>query len=344
MSQSYFHLHLLSDAGEDVLIPAGRAVAALYPNVSVIEHLYTQVRTVEQLSRAMAEIEREPGIVLHRVMDSEITKQLEQRCSAIGSPSLSLLKLASKRGTVEPISSYSAMISLHLKNRSRAGFRLSAMIFAAILGLLAFWMLAADLLRPKLAFFPTDAAAARAAAAQRDRAGIAAKIGLVRGDLWADYAMTLVPQLPKAAEKSGAAPGPDADELARAAAERAASLAPHDSRVWLLLAGVASQVEQFSREAAGALRMSYYTGPNELALIPLRLSIAARSPAIADPELQLLVGQEIRTILTRKPDLKPSILVAYRNASPEGRRFIEAKVGELDPALLTAMRATTSPK
>jgi hypothetical protein len=338
MSQSFFHLHLISDAGEEALIAAGRAVAAIYPHVTPIEHIYPHVRTSEQLNPVIGAIKREPGIVLHRMTDPVMAGQLERSCRAIGAPSLSLLKLGSKRGAIEP-SSYSAMINLHLKTRSRAAFRLSAMIFAAILGLLSLWLLAAALVRPTLPYFLTDAAAAKAAAAQRDRAGAAAQIGFVRGDLWADYAMALAAQLPQAIERGGSAAPPSADEHARAAAERAARLAPHDSRVWLLLAG-----ERASGDAAGALRMSYFTGPNEPALTPLRLLIAARSNAIADPDLQILVGQEIRTVVTRKPDLKPSILVAYRNASPEGRRFIEAKVGELDPTLLGAVRATVAPK
>jgi hypothetical protein len=40
-----------------------------------------------------------------------------------------------------------------------------------------------------------------------------------------------------------------------------------------------------------------------------------------------------------KPELKPLIAAAYRNALPEGRRFIESQVGELDPGLLASLRA-----
>jgi hypothetical protein len=107
---------------------------------------------------------------------------------------------------------------------------------------------------------------------------------------------------------------------------------------------VASELDRRGRESDGALRMSYYTGPNELALMPLRLSIAARSNAIGDADLQLLVGQEIRTILTRKPELKPWIVLAYRNASPEGKAFFESTVGALDPVLLTALRTAPPAK
>jgi hypothetical protein len=40
--------------------------------------------------------------------------------------------------------------------------------------------------------------------------------------------------------------------------------------------------------------------------------------------------------------LKPAIFAAYRNALPEGKRFIEAQVGELDAGLLASLRATNT--
>jgi hypothetical protein len=86
--------------------------------------------------------------------------------------------------------------------------------------------------------------------------------------------------------------------------------------------------------------MSYYTGPNELALTPLRIRIATHSTAIADTELQMLVAQEIQTIILRHPGLKPSLLAAYRDASLEGKQFIEAALGDLDKDLLAAIRAS----
>src|SRR5258708_4587598 len=105
-----------------------------------------------------------------------------------------------------------------------------------------------------------------------------------------------------------------------------------------------SRLDFLNQKVAGPLKMSYYTGPNEIALIPLRILIATRSDAIADPDLQILVGGEIRTIITRKPESKPLILAAYRDALPEGKRFIESTVAALDPALLAAMRASNRPR
>lgn len=215
-------------------------------------------------------------------------------------------------------------------------FRLGTMIFAGILGLGAVWILSVELIRPALPFFPDNAASTEAAAAHRVAARAAAWIGLVRGNLWTDYATTLTPDL-----LMGDVPTTSIQALngTRDAAMRAAELAPYDTRAWLLVADVDSR--GLHRDAA-PLKMSYYTGPNELSLAPLRINIATRTAAIADPELQILVGGEISTIITRRPDLKPAIFAAYRNALPEGKRFIEAQVGALDAGLLASLRATNT--
>ena len=62
--------------------------------------------------------------------------------------------------------------------------------------------------------------------------------------------------------------------------------------------------------------------------------------AITDAELQILVAQEIRAIILRHQDQKPSLLAAYRDASAEGKQFIEATVGDLDKSLLATIRAS----
>ncbi|MBV8448008.1 MAG: kinase/pyrophosphorylase [Hyphomicrobiales bacterium] len=343
MNQSFFHLHLVSDGGEEGLHAAGQALAKLYPQVSIVEHIHPMVRTPDRFRELGAALEREPGMVLYRIADPAIANRVERKCRTLRCPSLSLLKLNSSAGAPEPQSAYGEMINLHLQRRPRAAFRVAATALAVILAIAAVWILSAEALRPRLASFPAAAAAVTATPIERDRAETAARVGLVRGDLWAEYAMTLVPQLPQEIIKGGTIGGHLA-ELSRKGAERAAGLSPHDSRIWLLLAAVASQLDRTGRESEGALGMSYYTGPNELSLIPLRLSIATRSSAIGDPDFQLLVAQEIRTVLTRKPDLKPWILVAYRNASPEGRSFLETTVGALDPALLATLRASSPAK
>ena len=63
--ESFFHLHMISDATGETLITVGRAAAAQYEQVRPIEHLHSMVRTAKQLDNVIAELEETPGIVLY---------------------------------------------------------------------------------------------------------------------------------------------------------------------------------------------------------------------------------------------------------------------------------------
>src|ERR1700734_4124825 len=91
MGRSYFHLHLVSDSTGETLIAASRAASAQYQGVASIEHVYPLVRTPAQLDRVIAEIENAPGIVLFTLVDSDLSKRLEDGCASSGSPCLSVL-------------------------------------------------------------------------------------------------------------------------------------------------------------------------------------------------------------------------------------------------------------
>jgi [pyruvate, water dikinase]-phosphate phosphotransferase / [pyruvate, water dikinase] kinase len=86
-----FHLHLVSDSTGETLITVSRAVAAQYPDVTPIEHVYPMVRSQKQLDRVLAEIEEAPGIVLFTLLEKDLMARLEAKCQEINSPSLSII-------------------------------------------------------------------------------------------------------------------------------------------------------------------------------------------------------------------------------------------------------------
>jgi len=90
--QSFFHLHLISDATGETLLAAGRAAAAQYKNARAIEHIYPLVRTEKQLDKVFSEIDEEPGIVLYTIVDQKLAHRIEERCQAMGLPSVSVLE------------------------------------------------------------------------------------------------------------------------------------------------------------------------------------------------------------------------------------------------------------
>jgi hypothetical protein len=83
--------------------------------------------------------------------------------------------------------------------------------------------------------------------------------------------------------------------------------------------------------------MSYYTGPSEQSLIPLRLRIAARADRFDDIQMREFADRELRALLKGKQN--SAIVDAYSIASPAGKLFMEQAVGDLDPSLLKTLRA-----
>jgi hypothetical protein len=216
-------------------------------------------------------------------------------------------------------------------DRRQKQLRAALFAFAGLLALQSAWIALPELIRPSPLAFPHDTRNLQISSSEQKRASWAAKLAIVRGDLWTEAAIEQSTELIRDVESRRA----DQAELARATAEKAATLSPHDSRVWLMLAGLDCLRH---REVSGTLKMSYYTGPNEIVLMPPRLHIATCSDAINDAELQTLVASEIRLIISHEQNLKPVIVAAYQDASPSGKRFIETVVGDLDPGLMATIR------
>jgi hypothetical protein len=210
--------------------------------------------------------------------------------------------------------------------------------FASVLALLAAWLIAAESLRTSIPTMPQNSDQASSTARERTRSTWAARLGLIRGDLWAESALTFSDLLWTDARPQNAEVDQVVFDSARRTAEAALADAPHDARIWLLLAGLDARFDFLNRKAAGALRMSYYTARNELALAPVRLIVAVRSEALADSELRDLVQHDIRTIVTRSPNLRPVIRDVYLNALPNGRTFMDEVLKELDPEFLATLR------
>jgi hypothetical protein len=229
--------------------------------------------------------------------------------------------------------------NLSIPTPSRGLFRGAVLLFAFVLACQATWILAAELSRPSLPGFPINAQAAQAIAADRNAAALAASFGFIRGDLWAEYALTYLDLFWSDGRHSPNEQDPKMIERGHKVTVWALALAPHDARIWLVLASIDLRFDWINQKAAAAaLRMSYYTGPNRTELIPLRLHLAVRSEALADKDFQELVRHDIRIIVTRKPELKPTILSVYSEALPIGQQFLEEALKDLDPSLRARLR------
>lgn len=119
---------------------------------------------------------------------------------------------------------------------------------------------------------------------------------------------------------------------------RVLEYSPLRGDVWLMLAAMSKQYGE-NYDTTALLKMSYYTAPNELTLIPLRLSVAlGTDAAVNEPELRDLIRRDLKVAITARPWLQPAVVAAYQSASAHGRTFAESTISELNPSYLQKMR------
>ena len=85
-AENIFHLHLVSDSTGETVDGVARACIAQFPDVRAHEHVWSLIRSDAQLARVLADIERNPGIVLYTVFDSDIRRKLEEGCRRLQVP------------------------------------------------------------------------------------------------------------------------------------------------------------------------------------------------------------------------------------------------------------------
>ncbi|MDE5442486.1 hypothetical protein GWG65_13705 [Bradyrhizobium sp. CSA207] len=123
---------------------------------------------------------------------------------------------------------------------------------------------------------------------------------------------------------------------------RALRSSPLRGDIWLMLAA-ASKRDLTQSDTAAMLKMSYYTAPNDLDLLPLRLSVALATDAVVrELEFRDLIKRDVSLVVTHRPTLRPALLAAYRSASAGGKVYLESLISELDPSYLDSMRARNS--
>lgn len=80
------HLHLLSDSTGETLENIAKAALAQFDDVAVTRHFWPMVRNRAHLERILAEVADNPGLVLFTLVNGELRRELEARCTALGLP------------------------------------------------------------------------------------------------------------------------------------------------------------------------------------------------------------------------------------------------------------------
>jgi hypothetical protein len=203
-------------------------------------------------------------------------------------------------------------------------FRVGLSLYGVILGIASLWLLLAELPRSSVTVLPTSRDAAAAAASRRDDALWSARVGHLRGELWAESSFSFADLEWASSASSGLL-----DE-AKSSATRAVRLAPTNSSVWLLLADLASRYRWEAPKPIETIKMAYYSGPHEDPLIPLRLILSARLDDATDPEFERLFRSDVETVLTSRPNLRPALVSAYGQGTPQARHLIQDAASQID--------------
>ena len=169
-------------------------------------------------------------------------------------------------------------------------FRFSLGSLSIIIAIYCVWLLISELTQPHVIRMPVDLQSAAAAAQKRAEASWAARFGIIRGDLWAEAGYTFADLLWKSSKNDPNLA--QSLEAARIRLDQAIRYAPTNAGVWLLIAGFAAQF----KDATEALRMSYFTGPSEVSLMPIRTFIAGQMPTL-DADMQELARRDVRILL-----------------------------------------------
>ena len=89
-----YYLHLVSDSTGETLSTVAKAVCAQFESADPLEHLYSLVRSERQMHHALDGIAARPGMVFFTLVNPALRKILEDGCTKLGLPCISILDSA----------------------------------------------------------------------------------------------------------------------------------------------------------------------------------------------------------------------------------------------------------
>ncbi len=80
MTETRFHLHLVSDSTGETVHSVARACLVQFEEAEAVEHIWSMVRTKMQMERVIHGIEANPGVVLFTLVDEGLRAVLQEGC------------------------------------------------------------------------------------------------------------------------------------------------------------------------------------------------------------------------------------------------------------------------
>jgi len=89
-----YHLHMISDSTGETLNIFAKAVSAQFEGAAAREHIYSLVRSENQLRRVLQHITANPGIVFSTLVNPGLRHVLELECAKLSLPCVNILDAA----------------------------------------------------------------------------------------------------------------------------------------------------------------------------------------------------------------------------------------------------------
>ena len=77
-------IHIISDSTGETIASALRATMPMFGDVRIHYRRHVMIRSADTLDTVLDAVEKEPGLVFHTVVETELRTQLEKRCHEIG--------------------------------------------------------------------------------------------------------------------------------------------------------------------------------------------------------------------------------------------------------------------
>jgi [pyruvate, water dikinase]-phosphate phosphotransferase / [pyruvate, water dikinase] kinase len=91
MTETRFHLHLVSDSTGETVHSVARACLVQFEEAEAVEHIWSMVRTKMQMERVIHGIEANPGVVLFTLVDEGLRAVLQEGCRRLQVPAIPVL-------------------------------------------------------------------------------------------------------------------------------------------------------------------------------------------------------------------------------------------------------------
>lgn len=85
------HLHLVSDATGETIHSVARACLVQFEGVEPIEHNWSLVRTHGQIEKLLAQLEKNPGVVMFTIVNADLRNALLEGCRRLQVPCIAVL-------------------------------------------------------------------------------------------------------------------------------------------------------------------------------------------------------------------------------------------------------------